>query len=122
MPHLQLHSSLAQPRNKPITMHASRVRLETSRRRHAALKRKLEGEFGALDSLEARVGELEGLRKSEEARLKALQVGTLQSSNAIYRCLSSWRNVEGDSSRCGGWSAAWQTCLPTCADRCCHWL
>jgi hypothetical protein len=41
-------------------------------RRQAALQRKLEGEYGQLSSLEARVAELEGVRRAEETRLKGL--------------------------------------------------
>jgi hypothetical protein len=50
-----------------------RKRLESVRRRQAALSRQLEQEFGQLGSLEARVAELEGVRRQEEGRLRGLQ-------------------------------------------------
>jgi hypothetical protein len=40
-----------------------RQRLDASRKRYAVLKRKLESEFGELDSMEAKVAELEAMRK-----------------------------------------------------------
>lgn len=43
------------------------------RRRQESLRAKLEGEYGQLGSLEARVAELEGVRRTEEGRLKGLQ-------------------------------------------------
>lgn len=43
-----------------------RVKLEASRRKHEALKARLEGEFGRLDSLEAKVARLEELRGQEQ--------------------------------------------------------
>ncbi|MEW5311178.1 MAG: hypothetical protein WDW38_002914 [Sanguina aurantia] len=49
-----------------------RRKLDAGRRRYAVLKRKLETEFGQLDSLDAKVAELERLRRAEETRLKGL--------------------------------------------------
>eukprot|EP00195_Chlamydomonas_chlamydogama_P009299 CAMPEP_0202915398 /NCGR_PEP_ID=MMETSP1392-20130828/65575_1 /ASSEMBLY_ACC=CAM_ASM_000868 /TAXON_ID=225041 /ORGANISM="Chlamydomonas chlamydogama, Strain SAG 11-48b" /LENGTH=937 /DNA_ID=CAMNT_0049607407 /DNA_START=168 /DNA_END=2981 /DNA_ORIENTATION=- len=49
-----------------------RKRLDAARKRYAVLKRKLETEFQALDSLESKVEELDAMRKGEEARLKAV--------------------------------------------------
>ncbi|KAL6756441.1 hypothetical protein V8C86DRAFT_2647977 [Haematococcus lacustris] len=51
---------------------AKRQRLDASRKKYALLRRQLEGEFAALDSLEGKVAELEVLRKADEGRLKAV--------------------------------------------------
>jgi hypothetical protein len=45
------------------TLDEKRKRLDTSRKRYALLRRQLEGEFQALDTLEAKVAELEAIRK-----------------------------------------------------------
>lgn len=49
-----------------------RRRLEEARQRYSALQAQLEGEASTLGSLEAKVSQLEGLRREGEARLKAL--------------------------------------------------
>ncbi|PNH02795.1 Coiled-coil domain-containing protein 39 [Tetrabaena socialis] len=49
-----------------------RRKLDTGRKRYAVLKRKLETEFGNLDSMEAKAAALEAMRKGEEVRLKAV--------------------------------------------------
>ncbi|GBF94678.1 flagella associated protein [Raphidocelis subcapitata] len=54
-------------------LEAKRQRLESVQRRQAALQRRLEEGYGQLSSLEARVAELEGVRRAEDARLKGLQ-------------------------------------------------
>ncbi|KAI8473820.1 MAG: hypothetical protein J3K34DRAFT_166010 [Monoraphidium minutum] len=54
-------------------LEVKRQRLEAVRRRQEALRRQLEEGYGHLGGLEARVAELEGVRRAEEARLKALQ-------------------------------------------------
>jgi hypothetical protein len=48
-------------------------RLEAVRRRQVALKRQLDEEYGQLGTLEARVAEMDGVRRQEQARLKGLQ-------------------------------------------------
>jgi hypothetical protein len=45
-----------------------RAKLEANRKKHEALKERLEGEFGKLDSLEAKVARLEDIRRQEEVR------------------------------------------------------
>ncbi|KAG2422661.1 hypothetical protein HXX76_015898 [Chlamydomonas incerta] len=51
---------------------AKRQKLDAARKRFVVLKRKLENEFGNLDSMEAKASELEAMRRGEEARLKAI--------------------------------------------------
>lgn len=50
-----------------------RKRLDLSRKQYAALRQRLDTEFGLLDSVEAKIAELESIRRSEEVRLKGLQ-------------------------------------------------
>lgn len=51
---------------------AKRRRLDVARKRYAALRRRLEGEFAQLDTMDAKILELERIRQREEERLKAL--------------------------------------------------
>lgn len=71
-------------------LETKRRRLEALRGRQAALAEALARETGNLGSLEARVAELEGVRRSEEARLKGLrkEVGPAQRSarRSMPRC------------------------------------
>lgn len=57
----------------PARACACSLRLEAVRRRQAALKRQLEEGYGQLGGLEARVAQLEGVRRGEEGRLEGLQ-------------------------------------------------
>ncbi len=49
-----------------------RRRLDAARQRYLAARRRLDDQFTALDSLEAKVAELEAIRRAEEARLRAV--------------------------------------------------
>jgi hypothetical protein len=47
----------------PLVCVRPRKRLDAARKRYAVLKRKLETEFGELDTMESKVEELESMRK-----------------------------------------------------------
>ncbi|GAX79427.1 hypothetical protein CEUSTIGMA_g6868.t1 [Chlamydomonas eustigma] len=66
----ELAQRTAQSTQAKQDLDEKRQRLDASRKRYAVLKRKLESEFGELDSMEEKVAELEAMRKAEELRLK----------------------------------------------------
>ena len=59
----ELAQKAAENEGSRTTLEDQRARLDASRKKYAVLKRKLEGEFAALDSLESKVAELEDLRR-----------------------------------------------------------
>ena len=77
-----------------------RKRLDVSRKKFAVLKRKLETEFNALDTMEAKVDELDKMRKAEEVR----RGGGGQNKRSVCACV--WCVcVGGVSGRQGGGGA-----------------
>jgi chromosome segregation ATPase len=67
----ELAQATAQSSQAKSDLGDKRARLDAARKRYALLKRKLEGEFQQLDSMDAKVAELELMRTEEEVALRA---------------------------------------------------